>query len=129
MTQLHDIFGAPEVEPVDEPTQLVEQTAGRGSLIFDDPDEAEIDARFALLQERNDQAHRAATNRQNAATARAVAQSFSEYGRAFRKVATSKGSPVDYAVVIDLAVYCETKADEYVELQARCAAAADRAGS
>jgi len=84
---------------------------------------------YDQMTERRRQAKRAAVARQNAATARAVAQSFGEYGRAFRKVAATKGSPVDHAVALALAAFCEQQTDVYTQLQADSTALADRAGS
>ena len=121
MDALDDPFGAPtdDSQPADVVTLPM----------FAPEDPALIEARYDLLRERNEAAHRAAVDRQNAVTARAVAQSFSEYGRAFRKVAATKGSPVDHAVCLFLAATCEEQADEYAQLQADCIARADRAGS
>lgn len=51
-------------------------------------------------------------------TARAVAQSFDEYSRAFRKVAPTKGTEADHAVAEHLAEHCENQAAEY-EAKAR----------
>lgn len=92
-------------------------------------DPAVVDAQYAQLQERRATAQRANDARRNAATARQVAQSFSEYGRAFRKVAETKGSPVDHAVAVDLADYCERQVVHYTDEQARATLVADRAGS
>lgn len=92
-------------------------------------DAAQVDRDYEQLTERRAQAQRARVARQNAATARAVAQSFSEYGRAFRKVAGTKGSPVDHAVCEFLAATCEEQAAHYAQVQADSAAIADRAGS
>jgi hypothetical protein len=92
-------------------------------------DPVEVDRNYQQLTERRQAAQRARAARQNAVTARAVAQSFSEYGRAFRKVAATKGSPVDHAVCEFLAATCEEQSDIYTRVQADCVAVADREGS
>jgi len=123
MAGLQDVFSAPAD---DDQTELVAVTP---RVAWAPDDEQVIEQRFMELNERREAANRAVTNRQNAATARAVAQSFSEWARAFRKVAPTKGSDVDRAVALWLAATCEEQADEYAELQQRCTTAADRAGS
>jgi hypothetical protein len=93
------------------------------------PDPDEVEANFQRMSDRTAAARRAATARKNAATAREVAQAFGEYGRAFRKVAATKGSHVDHAVAVALAAYCEAMVDEYTTLQTESTARADREGS
>jgi len=116
---LTDVFSAQhEPQPPTQATPVVPAV---------DPDT--VDRNYQQLTERRVAAQRAAVARQNAATARAVAQSFSEYGRAFRKVAATKGSPVDHAVCEFLAATCEQQSDIYARLQADSAAVADREGS
>ncbi|MEP7115246.1 MAG: hypothetical protein ABI862_18430 [Ilumatobacteraceae bacterium] len=108
-------------------------TAG-GRTIQSNPDfavqsEAQVDAAFLLLEERRAAANRAATYRRNAAIARQVAQGFSEYARAFRKAAGTRGSDVDHAVAVSLAEHCEAQAAEYSRQQTDFTGAADRIGS
>lgn len=95
----------------------------------DQRDQATIEQHYQQLNERRAAATRATIARHDAAAARSVAQAFSEYGRAFRKVAETKGSPIDHAVAIDLADYCDRRVDEYTALQAHCSTVADRVGS
>ena len=120
--------------------ELVDSTPKPAEPAFEEPlfppmpsiineERVDVEARYQLLEDRRRAAHRAAVSRSNAATARAVAQAFAEYARAFRKVASTKGSDVDHAVAVFLAATCEDQAEHYSEMQARCTAAADREGS
>ena len=119
MNTLTDVFNAhDEDQPPTQATPVVHAV-----------DPAQVDRDYQQLTARRVAAQRAAVARQNAVTARQVAQSFSEYGRAFRTVAATAGFPVDYAVRVDLAVYCEEQAAYYAQIQAECVADADREGS
>jgi hypothetical protein len=124
MSDLTDVF-APSTAT--RPTTAVEGAAT--DTRTDRRDTATIEANYQQLNDRRAATTRATIARRDAATARQVAQAFSEYGRAFRKVADTKGSPVDHAVCIDLADYCERRVAEYAALQAHCSTVADRAGS
>lgn len=119
MDTLRDVFATdPDDQPPTQATPVVPHV-----------DPAQIERDYQTLTERRAAAQLARTARQNAATARQVAQSFGEYGRAFRKVAATKGSPVDHAVCVFLAQTCEQQADEYTRLQDECTKTADRQGS
>lgn len=118
MTVFDDVF-TDDVGRRQESTQLLPTVVDAG----------EVEARYQALNDRRAAADRAAIARRNAATARAVAQGFSEYARAFRKVAATKGSDVDHAVAVFLALTCEQQVDEYAALQASCLETADREGS
>jgi hypothetical protein len=121
---LTDVFA-----PASPTTRPIAGDADREGVNITQRDPDEVEADYAKLNERRAAAERATIARRNAATARAVAQSFSEYGRAFRKVAATKGSDVDHAVAVFLAATCEQQADEYTALQAASNAVADREGS
>lgn len=92
-------------------------------------DPGEVDANYQRLLAETDKAHRATKARRRAALARDAAHGFSEYARALRRVAETKGSEVDHLVALDLAGYCETQAVAYVRIQAEAMIEADREGS
>lgn len=107
----------------------VTHAAGGSPIVLHRPSESEVEEQWLQLEERRQAAARAAVSRKNAATARAVGQAFSEYARAFRKAAATRGSDVDHRVAEHLADYCAGMADEYRQIQIEYTAAADRAGS
>jgi hypothetical protein len=120
METLRDVFtDQPDEQPPTQATPVVVSVV----------DPARIERDYQQLNERRAAAQTARVARQNAATARQVAQSFGEYGRAFRKVAATKGSPVDHAVCLFLAATCEQQADDYTRLQDESTKTADRLGS
>lgn len=119
MSGLADVFAPSSARPTDD--------SAATTIVQTDP--AVIEAQYEALNERRAAAERAATARHDAAIARQIAQSFSAYARALRKVAESRGSVVDRAVDLFLAATCDDQVDEYTALQARRMADADRAGS
>jgi hypothetical protein len=135
MDTLRDVFTD---QPAEQPTTLLAEqdrirrerwTETQATPVVPPVDPAQVERDYERLTERRRAAQLAAVARQNAATARQVAQSFGEYGRAFRKVAATKGSPVDHAVCLFLAATCEEQADEYTRLQDESMKTADRQGS
>jgi hypothetical protein len=72
-------------------------------------DPEEVDRNYRAMLDRVARAEQVEVARQNAATARAAIQCFDNYSRAFRKVAQTKGSPVDHFVDLDLADYCDAQ--------------------
>lgn len=121
---LTDVF-APSTTTRPDPTVEGAATDHR----TDPRDQATIEAHYQQLTDKRAAASRAAIARRDAVTARRVAQAFSEYGRAFRKVADTKGAPEDHAVCVDLADYCDRRVEEYAALQAHCMTVADSFGS
>lgn len=120
MTALFDAFRDDlDDDFVLDPTQLI------GVVV----DHAQVDEQFERLNDRRAAAAAAATARHDAATARQVAQSFSAYGRALRKVADARGSVIDRAVDLFLAGVCDAQVEQFTAEQARYSTIADRFGS